>query len=78
MRENQLSYYPQGAGAQHRRFLGEPINGFDFERLPELFDAVGFRVETLAQLRQALQQGCAAMNEGRSVLINAILSEETK
>ncbi len=78
MRENQLSYYPQGAGAQHRRFLGEPINGFDFERLPELFDAVGFKVETLAQLRQALQQGCAAMNGGRSVLINAMLSEETK
>jgi acetolactate synthase-1/2/3 large subunit len=78
MRENQLSYYPQGAGAQQQRFLGEPINGFDFERLPALFDGVGFKVETLAQLRQALQQGCAALAEGRSVLINALLSEEGK
>lgn len=75
MRENQLSYYPDGAGAKHKLFLGEPINGFAFEDLPKLFGGVGFRVETQDQLKAALKDGAAAMEQGKSVVINAILSE---
>ena len=49
--------------------------GFAFEDLPKLFGGVGFRVETLDQLKAALKDGAAAMEKGQSVVINAILSE---
>jgi acetolactate synthase-1/2/3 large subunit len=75
MRDNQSSYYPEGAGVKHKLFFGEPINGFAFEELPKLFGGTGFRVETLDQLRTALKEGAAAMEKGQSVVINAILSE---
>ncbi len=75
MRESQRSYYPDGAGVKHKLFLGEPITGFAFEDLPKLFGGVGYRVETLDQLKTALKDGAAAMEKGQSVVINAILSE---
>ena len=75
MRENQSSYYPEGAGVKHKLFLGEPINGYAFEDLPKLFGGVGFRVETQDQLRVALKEGAAAMEQGKSVVLNVMLSE---
>ncbi len=75
MRENQSSYYPEGAGVKHKLFLGEPINAYAFEDLPKLFGGVGFKVDTLDALKVALRDGAAAMKDGKSVVINVILSE---
>jgi acetolactate synthase I/II/III large subunit len=75
MRQNQLSYYPDGAGARNKLFYGEPINGFAYEELPKLFGGLGIRVEDPAELRPALQKGHAAVMEGRSALINVILAD---
>jgi acetolactate synthase-1/2/3 large subunit len=75
MRQNQLSYYPDGAGAKNKLFYGEPITGFAYEELPKLFGGVGIRVEDPAELKPALQRGHCAVMEGKSVVVNVILSD---
>ncbi len=75
MRENQSSYYPEGAGVKHKLFYGEPITAFAFEELPKLFGGVGFKVDTLDALRTALRDGANAMKEGKCVVINVMLAD---
>lgn len=75
MRQNQLSYYPDGAGAKNKLFYGEPINGFAYEELPKLFGGVGLRVEDPAELRPALQKAHAAVMDGKSAVINVVLAD---
>jgi acetolactate synthase-1/2/3 large subunit len=75
MRRNQLSYYPDGAGAKSKLFYGEPINGFNYEELPVLFGGVGIRVEDPARLKPAIEQGHAAVMDGKSAVINVILAD---
>ena len=75
MRQNQLSYYPDGAGAKNKLFYGESINGFNYEELPRLFGGVGIRVENPAELKLALEQGYAAVMQGKSAVVNVILSD---
>ncbi len=75
MRQNQLSYYPDGAGARNKLFYGEPINAFEYEELVKLFGGVGIRVEDPAQLKSALRQGHAAVMEGRSAVVNVVLAD---
>jgi acetolactate synthase-1/2/3 large subunit len=75
MRQNQLSYYPDGAGAKNKLFYGEPINGFAFEELPKMFGGAGFRVEDPAELKGALEKGYAAVADGRSAVVNVVLAD---
>lgn len=75
MRNNQLSYYPDGAGAEHKLFYGEYLNGPDYEKLPGAFDGVGIRVEKTAQLRPALEQARKAVENGRTVVMNVLLTD---
>jgi len=75
MRQNQLSYYPQGVGAKNRLFYGEPVNEFAYEELPKLFGGFGARVEDAAQLRPALEQASAAVREGKIALVNVLLKD---
>jgi len=75
MRQNQLSYYPQGVGAKNRLFYGEPVNEFAYEELPKLFGGFGARVEDAAQLRPALEQASAAVKEGKIALVNVSLKD---
>lgn len=75
MRENQLSYYPDGVGAKNKLFYGESINGFDYEELAKLFGGVGFRVEDPAELKATLRKGHAAVMEGKSAIINVMLAD---
>lgn len=75
MKQNQLSYYPEGTGAKHKIFLGEPVNEFAYEDLVKLFGGFGVRVEQPAQLKPALQQASAALKEGRCAVVNVVLSD---
>jgi acetolactate synthase-1/2/3 large subunit len=75
MRHNQLSYYPDGAGAKNKLFYGEPINGFAFEELPKLFGGTGFRVEDPAELKPTLSKAAAAVADGKSAVVNVILAD---
>lgn len=74
MKNNQLSYYPDGAGKQHDLFFGYPINGPDYGELVKPFGGFGRRVEDPDELIPALQEGLAAVEDGRTAIINAVLS----
>jgi thiamine pyrophosphate-dependent acetolactate synthase large subunit-like protein len=75
MRDSQLAYYPDGAGARSRQFYGETINGFNYEDLIKPFDGFGIRVETQGELQSALQRGHAVAMEGRTAIVNVALTE---
>lgn len=75
MRQNQLSYYPDGAGAKNKLFYGEPVNAFNYEELAKPFGGFGIRVENTSQLKSAIEQAHAATLDGRSALVNAVLSD---
>ena len=75
MRQNHLSYYPEGAGARNKLFYGEPINAFDYEELVKPFGGFGIRVEDPALLQSVLQQGHAAVMQGRSAVVNVVLAD---
>ena len=75
MQNNQLSYYPDGMGAQHGLFFGAPINGPDYGELVAPFGGYGRRVEDPAELIPALQDGLAAVEDGRTAIINVVIGE---
>ena len=75
MRDSQLAYFPEGVGARSKQFLGETINGFGYEELVRPFGGFGVRVEAKGELQSALQQGLAATLEGRTAIVNVVLTE---
>lgn len=74
MRANQLSYYPDGAGKQNDLFYGHPINGPDYAELIAPFGGFGRRVDDPGELDDALRAGLAAVEDGRTAIINVVLS----
>ena len=75
MRGNHLAYYPDGDAAQSGIWHGVHIPGPDYAKLVEPFGGYGERVEDPAQLRQALRNGLAAVQEGRIALIDVVLNK---
>ena len=73
MTENQLSYYPDGAGARHRIFYGETLNGPNYDELVRPFGGVGIRVSDPADLKPALEEAYAALKSGRIAIVNVLL-----
>jgi len=73
MRDNQLAYYPDGVGAQHNLFYGETLTGTHYEELVKPFGGVGIRVREPAKLESALQEGYAAVQNGKTALVNVVL-----
>ena len=70
-----MRFYPDGVGARNNRFYGETINGFDYEELVRPFGGFGIRVDAKEQLQSALQQGHTAAMEGRTAIVNVVLTE---
>ena len=73
MKNNQLSYYPDATGAQNDIFLGHPIKGPDYGELVKPFGGVGLRVDDPAKLDEVLREGMAAVESGKTTIINAVL-----
>jgi acetolactate synthase-1/2/3 large subunit len=73
MKNNQLSYYPDATGAQNDIFLGHPIKGPDYAELVKPFGGVGLRVDDPAELDDVLREGMAAVEGGKTTIINAVL-----
>ena len=73
MKNNQLAYYPDGTGAEHGLFYGAPIDGPDYAELVAPFGGFGRRVEDPAELKSALREGLAAVEDGRTAIINVVL-----
>ena len=74
MKNNQLAYYPDGVGKQNDIFLGATINPVEYSQMVEPFGGYGQRVEDPAELDAALEAGLKAVNEGRTAIVNVILS----
>ena len=74
MRNNQRSYYPEGIGAQNDLFYGHPIDGPDYAELVDPFGGFGRMVEDPAGLPAALRDGLAAVEDGRTAIINVVLN----
>ena len=70
---NQLSYYPDGAGKQNEIYLGHPINAPDFAELVAPFGGYGRRVEDAADLAPALKEALAAVEDGKTALLNVVI-----
>jgi acetolactate synthase-1/2/3 large subunit len=73
MKQNQLSYYPDGAGKQNNNFLGETITGLDYGKLAKPFGGIGIKVEDRAQLPDALKKAHAATKDGKTAIVNVSL-----
>ncbi len=73
MKNNQLSYYPDGAGKQNEIYLGHSINAPDYAELVAPFGGYGRRVEDIADLAPALKEGLAAVADGRTAVLNVVI-----
>ena len=73
MKNNQLSYYPDGTGAQHNLFYGAPIKGPDYAEMGKPFGCVGWRVEDPDVLVSTLRQALAAVEDGKTAIVNVVL-----
>lgn len=73
MKNNHLSYYPDATAAQNDIFLGHPIAGPDYAELVQPFGGVGLRVDNPAELDGVLREGMAAVETGKTTIINAVL-----
>jgi acetolactate synthase-1/2/3 large subunit len=69
-----LKMYPDGTAVETDTFHGTHINAPDFVKVAEAFGAYGEKVEDPEKLIQALRNGMKAVDEGRSAIINVIVS----
>ncbi|HEY5608698.1 MAG TPA: thiamine pyrophosphate-dependent enzyme [Alphaproteobacteria bacterium] len=75
MRKEHEAYYPDGVAAAHKIFYGEPVTDFEYSELAKPFGGYGKRVETQAALKIALKEGMAAVNDGKTAVINAMIEK---
>lgn len=74
MKNNQLAYYPDGVGKQSGIFLGAEINSVDYSEMVAPFGGFGIKVEDPAELDAALEAGMKAVEDGKTAIINVIIS----
>ena len=65
-----LKMYPKGIAVDTDVFHGTHIQAPDFTKVAEAFGAYGERVEDPENVQQALKNGLAALDEGRSAIID--------
>ncbi len=74
MKRNHLQYYPDGVAKQNDIYIGETINGPDYAALTAPFGGHGIRVEDPEKLPDAIAEGLAAVEAGKTSILNVILS----
>lgn len=70
-----LQMYPKGIAVDTDVFHGTHINAPDFTKIAEAFGAYGERVDDPKQVQQALKNGLKALDEGRTAIINVVITE---
>ena len=73
MGNNQVKDYPDGAGARHGLLYGSTISVADYHDLAKPFGAVGIQVDDPAKLKAALRKGWAAVQGGKTAIVNVML-----
>ena len=74
MRKNHAEYYPDGVAAKNNIWYGATIGGPDYSQLGAPFGAWGKKVDDPAQLVPAIKEAHAATKEGRTAILNVVLS----
>jgi acetolactate synthase I/II/III large subunit len=74
MRMGHVHHYPDGASASKDLHYGVKIDGPDYEQLGSHFGFHGQRVEKLDELEGALQKALAAVQGGKTAMLNVVLS----
>ena len=75
MKNLHLSFYPQGTAAQSGKFHGVDIPGPNYAELVAPFGGYGEQVADPRRLPQALQAGLDAVAQGRTAIIDVLLSD---
>ena len=75
MRKGHVHHYPDGASASKDLHFGVTIDGPDYEQLGSHFGFHGERVEYRAELEVALSSALAATNEGKTAILNVVVSQ---
>jgi acetolactate synthase I/II/III large subunit len=74
MRKGHVHHYPDGASASNNLHYGVAIDGPDYEQIGGQFGFHGQRVEKLAALKDALGDALAATKDGKTSILNVVLS----
>jgi len=74
MRKGHIHHYPDGVSANKDMHFGVTIDGPEYEKLGSHFGFHGERVEYRAELDVALQSALAATQEGRTAIVNVVVS----
>ena len=73
MQKEHAAFYPDGVAAANDIFLGRQITDLDYAELVQPFGGFGRRVEKPGDLPDALEEGLAAVNDGRTAILNVML-----
>jgi acetolactate synthase-1/2/3 large subunit len=74
MRKGHIHHYPDGVSANKGMHFGVTIDGPEYEKLGGHFGFHGERVEYRAELDLALRSALAATREGRTAILNVVVS----
>jgi len=75
MRKGHVHHYPDGASASRDLHYGVAIEGPHYEQIGGHFGFHGKRVEKAAELKPALASALAATRDGRTSMLNVVLSQ---
>ena len=73
MKKEHHAFYPDGISAAKDLSYGEPITGLDYAEIANLFGGFGTRVDDPAELPAELKKGMAAVEGGRSAILNVLV-----
>jgi thiamine pyrophosphate-dependent acetolactate synthase large subunit-like protein len=74
MRKGHVHHYPDGASTSKNLHYGVAIDGPDYEQIGSHFGFHGQRVEKLADLKGALVNALAATKDGKTSILNVVLT----
>ena len=69
------NFYPKGVAAEHGLFYGRMITDLDYSELVRPFDGYGELVENPAALPAAFEAALAAVNDGKTAILNVAVSD---
>ena len=75
MRKEHHAYYPEGVAALANESVGHPVTELNYAELGAPFGFHGARVATLADLPGALAEARAAVEGGRTAIVNVVLDD---
>ena len=76
MKENHVLYYPDGISVSENLYYGVAIDGPDYSDAARMAGGYGRRVENAADLKDALREAIAAVNGGRTAILNVVVTDE--